>query len=74
VHIKLQHTAYKSTHALSKTAKIANLFLGNPQKKTFLQQTNTTLLTMTKKKVNKKQIQTSTLDTMPMSPPRDRGR
>jgi hypothetical protein len=29
---------------------------------------------MTKKKVNKKQIQTSTLDTMPMSPPRDGGR
>jgi hypothetical protein len=29
---------------------------------------------MTKKKVNKKQIQTSTLDTMPMSPSRDGGR
>jgi hypothetical protein len=58
---------------LSKIAKIANLFSRNPQNKQIISTTNTTyLLTMTKKKVNKKQ--TSTLDTMPMSPPREGGR
>jgi hypothetical protein len=60
---------------LSKIAKIANLFSRNPQNKRNISTTNITyLLTMTKKEVDKKQIQTSTLDTMPMSPPRDGGR
>jgi hypothetical protein len=54
-------------------AKIVNLSSRNPQNKQNISTTNITyLLTMTKKKVNKKQ--TSTLDAMPMSPPRDGGR